>query len=131
MVSTFEFLYGGWPSGYPRCRTCCGEKWHRSRVTKCYNNRRKSKILFRYFFVDWGFKFPVRCAFRRAEIDEVPDFENFTMAEKRDVMSARKEKSYSKIDNLTSTDFNEHFAESGKFSLLFSDKSITRVITRI
>ena len=46
------------------------------------------------------------------------------MAEKRDVMSARKEKSYSKIDNLTSTDFNEHFAESGKLSLLLSDKTI-------
>ena len=84
----------------------------------------KLKFHFRFFFVDWGFKFPVRCAFRRTEIDEVPDFENFTMAEKRDVMSARKEKSYSKIDNLTSTDFNEHFAESGKFRLLLSDKSI-------
>ena len=46
------------------------------------------------------------------------------MAEKRDVMSARKEKSYSKIDNLTSTDFNEHFAESGKFSSLLPCKSI-------
>ena len=39
------------------------------------------------------------------------------MAEERDVMSARKEKIYSKIVNFTSEDFNEHFAESGKFEL--------------
>ena len=36
-----------------------------------------------------------------------------------------------KIDNLTSTDFNEHFAESGKFVLRFSDQNIARVVTRL
>jgi len=71
-----------------------------------------------FFFVDWGFKFPVRCSYRRPEIDEVPDFENFTMAEKKNVLSAKKEKNYAKIDNLTSTVFNEHLAESGNFSLI-------------
>ena len=64
----------------------------------------KFKFYFRFFFVDWGFKFPVRCAFRRTEIDEVPDFENFTIAEKRDVMS---------------------------FGLRFSDQNIARVVARL
>ena len=73
----------------------------------------ENKFLVRFYFVDWGFKFPVRCAYRKPEIDEIPNYENLPFAEKKRYQDLKEEKIYS-FDNLTSSVFNEQFAESGK-----------------
>ena len=77
----------------------------------------ENNITIRFYFVDWGFKFPARCEYRRKEVDEIPDFENFPPSEQKRIRESKQEMKYSKIENVTSSIFNEHFAETSKYRL--------------